>query len=68
MLCISYFSLLASEQLFLASKTSSFCTTAVEIELCKSFLSNFMGTMKFVAKSLMAMVWEWFPMYFWCCV
>ena len=59
---LSYFSLLASEQLFLANKTSPFCTTAVEIELCKIFLPNFAGTVKFVAKILMGMVWEWFLM------
>ena len=59
MLCISstiLFSLLASEHLFLASMTSLICTTAVEIELCKSFLPNFAGTVKFVAKILMGMV------------
>ena len=54
---LSYFSLLASEQLILASKASPICTTAVEIELCKSFLPNFAGTVKFVAKMfLMGMV------------
>ena len=57
---LSYFSLLASEQLILASKTSPFCTTAVEIELYKSFLPNFAGIVKFVAKMLMGMIWEWF--------
>ena len=36
------------------------CTIGVEIELCKSFLANFAGTVKFVAKLLMGMVWEWF--------
>ena len=30
--------------------------TAVEIELCKSFLPNFAGTVKFVARILMGMV------------
>ena len=58
MLCISstiLYSLLASEH-FLASMTSLICTTAVEIELCKSFLPNFAGTVKFVAKILMGMV------------
>ena len=37
-------------------RTSPFCTTAVEIELCKSFLPDFAGTVKFVSKIL----WEWF--------
>ena len=48
-------------------RTSPFCTTAVEIELCKSFLPDLAGTVKFVSKLLMGMVWEWFPMYFWYC-
>ena len=64
---LSYFSLLESVQIFLSCMTSPFCTTAVENELCKSFLPNFAWTVKFVAKILMGMVWEWFPMYFWCC-
>ena len=33
-----------------------FCTTAVKSEVCKSFLPNFAGTVKFVAKILMGMV------------
>ena len=57
---------MASQHFFLASMTSNVCTTAVEIELCKSCLPNLAGTVKFVANILMEMVWEWFPMYFWC--
>ena len=57
---LTYFSFLASKTCFLASRTAPVCTIGVEIELCKSFLANFAGTVKFVAKILMGMVWEWF--------
>ena len=40
----------------MASRTSPVCTTGVEFELCKSFLPNFAGTVKFVAKIMVGMV------------
>ena len=40
----------------LASTTSPVGTTGVEFEVCKSFLPNFAGTAKFVAKILVGMV------------
>ena len=36
--------------------SNNVCTTGVEFELCKSFLPNFAGTVKFVAKILVGMV------------
>ena len=56
LLKFSYSSLLASEENFLASRTSPLCTTGVEFELCKSFSAKFAGTVKFVAEILVGMV------------
>ena len=39
----------------MASRTSLFCTTGAEIELCKSFIPDFAGTVKFVTKILVGM-------------
>ena len=39
----------------MTSRTAPLYTSCVEFELCKSFLPNFAGTVKFVAKVLVGM-------------
>ena len=56
LLKLSYSSFLASETLVLASRTAPLCTTAVEFEQSWSFLPNFAGTVKIVAKILVGIV------------
>ena len=52
----------------MTSRSVPLCTIGIEIELSWSVLSLFDWTVKFVAKSLMGMVWEWLPMYLWNCL
>ena len=64
---LTYFSLLASKNQFLTSRSAPLCTIGVGIELSWSSCQIFDETVKFVVQFLMRMVWEWFPMCFWCC-